>query len=106
MNSFKKDLACNIALIVALVFSVVHLIVLTLGLFGTITLNVYEEFNYIFAYILVVLSLALFILSFFITKIKGLVVPAWFRIMFYIAFFLFTNTYYIIGGYRNIISYL
>ncbi len=104
MNSFKKDLACNIALIVALVFSVVHLIVLTLGLFGTITLNVYEEFNYIFAYILVVLSLALFILSFFITKIKGLVVPAWFRIMFYIAFFLFTNTYYIIGGYRNIIS--
>ncbi len=104
MNTFKKDLACNIALIVALVFSVVHLLVLTLGLFGTITLELYDEFNYIFAFILVVLSLALYILSFFITKIKGLVIPVWFRISFYIAFFLFTNTYYIVGGYRNIIS--
>ena len=104
MNEFKKDLACNITLIVALTFTVIHLLVLTLELFGVTSLNLYEGFNFIVAYVLVILCLALYIFSFFITKFKSLEVPVWFRIVFYVAFFLFTNTYYIVGGYRNIIS--
>lgn len=104
MSSFKKDLACNIALIVVLVFTCVHLLVLTLGIFNVITLNLPEDFSYIVAYIFVVVCLALYILSFFITKIKRMYIPQWFRILFYIAFFLFTNTYYIIGGYENIFA--
>lgn len=102
MENFKKDLACNITLIVALVFTFVHLFILTLNLFGVTNLNFSGNFNYILAYVLVVLCLVLYIGSFFITKIKGLVVPSWFRIMFYIAFFLFTNTYYIAGGFTHI----
>ncbi len=104
MNNFKKDLACNITLIVALTFTVIHLLLITLDLFGVISLNLYEGFNYIVAYILVVVCLALFIFGFFITKFKNLEVPAWFRIVFYVAFFLFTNTYYIVGAYQIIIS--
>ena len=104
MNEFKKDLAWNITLIVVLTFTLVHLLVLTLGLFGAITLSLYDGFNYIVAYVLIIVCLVLYIFSFFITKFKGLEVPAWFRIVFYVAFFLFTNTYYIVGGYRNIIS--
>lgn len=104
MNEFKKDLACNITLIVALTFTLIHLLVLTLSLFGAISLKLYDGFNYIVAYVLIVLCLGLYIFSFFITKFKSLDVPVWFRIVFYVAFFLFTNTYYIVGGYRNIIS--
>lgn len=104
MNNFKKDLACNITLIIALTFTIIHLLLITLDLFGAISLNLYEGFNYIVAYVLVVVCLALYIFGFFITRFKGLEIPAWFRIVFYVAFFLFTNTYYIVGGYQNIIS--
>lgn len=104
MNNFKKDLAANITLIVMLVLTVVHLLVLTLGIFGVVELSLYKGFNYIVAYVMILLCLALFILSFFVTMLKNIYIPSWFRIVFYIAFFLFTNTYYIIGGYRNIAS--
>lgn len=104
MNGFKKDLACNITLIVALTFTLLHLLLITLDLFGAVSLHIYEGFNYIVAYVLIILCLALFIFSFFITRFKNLEVPAWFRIVFYVAFFLFTNTYYIVGGYKNIFS--
>lgn len=102
MNNFKKDLACNITLISVLTFSIVHILLLTLDLFGVTNFNTPDYFNYIVAYVLVVLCLGLYVFGFFITRFKGLTFPVWFRIMFYIAFFLFTNTYYITGWFANI----
>jgi len=102
MENFKKDLACNVTLICVLAFSVVHLLVLTLNLFGVTNIEFFENFNYLIAYILVIVCLGLYIFGFFISKFKNLEIPSWFRIMFYIAFFLFTNTYYTAGLYQYI----
>lgn len=102
MNEFKKDLACNITLISVLSFTLIHLLILTLNLFGVTELNFHEDFSYLVAYILVIVCLLLYIAGFFISKSKGLVIPAWFRMLFYIAFYLFTNVYHICGFYHNI----
>ena len=104
MNSFKKDLACNITLITVLSLTVIHLALLTLNLFGVFNFTLHSNFNYIVAYALVAVCLLLYIGGFFITKQKQIVFPVWFRIMFYIAFFLFTNTYYIVGAYNHIVA--
>ena len=104
MNTFKKDLACNISLIVVLAFTVCHLVLISLNLFSVTNFNLYEDFNYLVAYLFIIFSLALYIFGFFITKIKGLAFPAWLRIMFYFAFFVFTNTFYILGWHQNIIA--
>ena len=104
MNNFKKDLVCNITLICVLVFSFVHLTLLTLNLFGVTALEFRENFNYLIAYILAVVCLGLYIFGFFITKIKNLSIPAWFRMLFYIAFYLFTNVYYTLGLFGNIFA--
>ncbi len=104
MNSFKKDLACNITLIVVLVFTAVHLLILTLNLFSVTSLTFFDDFNYLIAYGLVVLCLALYIFGFFIAKLKHWVFPKWLRIMFYIAFYLFTNVYYILGLYQYVLT--
>ena len=104
MNEFKKDLACNITLISVLSFTLIHLLLLTLNLFGVTDFNLYYEFNYLVAYILVVVCLLLYVGGFFLSKTQGLVIPVWFRMMFYIAFYLFTNVYYICGFYHNIYS--
>lgn len=104
MESFKKNLINNISLIVVLVCTVIHLLVITLSLFNAISIPIYESFNYFVAYLMVVISLALYILGFFIEKITRLVIPSWFEILFYIAFFIFTNVYYILGLYTNIFA--
>lgn len=102
MGKFKKDLACNITLICVLAFSAVHLLLLTLNLFNVTNFNLPENFSYIFAYILMIFCLGLYILGFWIDNIKTLKIPTWFKVMFYIAFFIFTNVYYIAGLYHNI----
>ncbi len=102
MNSFKKDLACNITLIAVLVFSAVHLILVTLNLFGAVNLNIRDGFNYIVAYVLIFVCLALYVLGFFITKLKNVDFPKWLRICFYVAFYIFTNIYYIFGLHDNV----
>ena len=104
MNEFKKDLACNITLISVLSFTLIHLLLLTLNLFGVTNFELYEEFNYLVAYIFIIVCLLLYVAGFFIAKKKDLVIPVWFRMMFYIAFYLFTNVYYICGFYHNIYS--
>ena len=102
MNEFKKDLTCNITLICVLAFSFVHILLLTLNLFSVTSLKFFEGFNYLIAYVLVVVCLGLYVFGFFIKKINGLEIPAWFRMMFYIAFYLFTNVYYSLGLFKNI----
>lgn len=99
--SFKNELACNITLIAFLLFSITHLVIVTLGFFCKIDLNIYEDFNHIVAFVLIGISLALYVFGFFLYKFSNLHIPSWFRIMFYIAFFLFTNIYYLCGLYQT-----
>lgn len=75
MNNFKKDLACNITLISVLAFTAIHILILTLNLFGVTKFEFYEGFNYLVAYILVVVCLALYVFGFFISKFKRLTIP-------------------------------
>ncbi len=104
MKSFRKDLACNITLIFVLVCTATHLVLVTLNLFGVTELAFAEGFNYILAYVLIALCLMLYIFGFFISSIKRLEFPAWLRIVLYFAFFIFTNTYYVLGWHQNIIA--
>lgn len=104
MNEFKKDLACNITLIGVLCCVITHIILLTLNLFGVISIAIADNFNYIVAYALIVISLALYVFGFFISKFKNITFPTWLRILFYVAFFIFTNTYYLTNLYENIIA--
>lgn len=101
-KDFKKELACNITLIAVLVFSAIHFLLITLNLFGVINLNIREGFNYILGYIMIIICLALYILGFFISRFKRIVFPQWLRICFYVAFYLFTNVYYILGLHDNV----
>ncbi|MBQ8425601.1 MAG: hypothetical protein IJX17_06230 [Clostridia bacterium] len=105
-KSFKENLFANIALIVALCFTIIHLFIITFNVFGITAIKFYNEFNYLIAYIFVIVSLCIFLLGFFITKITKLNIPQWFQIVFYAAFFIFTNTYYAINAYNNFIGLL
>ena len=102
--SFNEELACTISLIVVLLFTVAHLVIVTIGFFTKINIELYDEFNFIVAYILIGLSLALYILGFFTYKLTNVYMPSWFRIMFYVAFFLFTNVYYLLNWYGSILG--
>ena len=102
--TFKEDLLCNITLICTLVFSGIHLLLLTLNLLGATHFELYASFNYVVAYLLVIASLALYILGFYAYHYSKLYMPAWFRVLFYIAFFLFTNVYYILNWFNTIVG--
>lgn len=102
MKSLKKDLACNISLIVVLMFTFIHLLLLTFNLFNVTSFALPEYFNYIFAYVLVGISLLFYILSFLYSAKINFDFPSWLKIMFYFAFFMFTNTYYILGWFEKI----
>ena len=104
MKNFKKDLASNITLISVLTFTCVHLLIITLNLFGATNLAFHENFNYIFAYFLVIVSFALYVFGFFITNIKRWFIPSWLKVLFYVAFFVFTNVYYISGAFASIFA--
>lgn len=102
--TFKEDLLCNITLICTLAFSCIHLLLITFNLFGITRFNLPGSFNYIVAYILVVVSLLLYIFGFYLYRFSNIYIPAWFRMLFYIAFFLFTNVYYILGLFSSIVG--
>ena len=102
--TFKEDLMCNITLICTLVFSGIHLLLLTLNLLGATNFEFYAGFNYILAYILVIASLALYIFGFYVYHFSRVYMPSWFRMLFYIAFFLFTNVYYIMNWFNTLIG--
>ena len=102
--NFKEDLLCNITLICTLSFTCIHLLLLTLNLFGVTRFELHENFNYIVAYILVIASLALYVFGFYLYRFSRMYIPAWFRMMFYIAFYLFTNVYYILGWFNHLLG--
>ena len=97
----KSEIFCNITLSAVLVATAIHILILTLNLFGVISFGVPRNFNYIFAYILTIICLGLYIFGFAVSKFKRIIFPAWLRIFFYIAFFLFTNVYYLMGLYTR-----
>ncbi len=100
----KSEIACNVTLILALVFTAIHILVLTLNLFAVTKFTFPKNFNYIVAYVLTIVCLSLYIFGFFIARLKRMSFPTWLRIFFYVAFFLFTNVYYILGLFDNIIA--
>ncbi len=102
--TFKEDLLCNITLICTLVFSGIHLLILTLNLLGATHIELYPNFNYAIAYILVIACLILYIFGFYIYHRSRIYMPAWFRTLFYIAFFLFTNVYYICNWFNTLVG--
>ena len=102
--TFKEDLLCNITLICTLVFSGIHLLLITFNLIGLTKFDLAPNFSYILAYILVIASLVLYIMGFYVYHYSRIYMPAWFRMLFYIAFFLFTNVYYICNWFNTIVG--
>lgn len=80
------------------------LVVLALGLFNVFNLTAIAgaNFNYIWAFIILLVALGLYILFMFAEKWRSWVVPNWFKCLFYVAFFVFTNVYYFFGLYQTI----
>lgn len=91
----------SILLWIVLVLSVAQIAILMLGLFGVMTPSFLDRagFNYIVGFVLVALCLALYITLMVIEKKKNLIIPEWFKIVFYIGFYVFTNVYYYFGLY-------
>ena len=102
--TFKEDLLCNITLICTLAFSGIHLLLLTFNLIGITDFELYGRFSYVVAYILVIASLALYVFGFYIYHFSRIYMPAWFRMLFYIAFFFFTNVYYILNWFNTLVG--
>lgn len=102
MEKFKNNLIANITLIVSLVCSITHLIILTVNIFKEKPAMFYDGFSYLVAYILIIVSLLLYMLFFYISRIGNFKVPSWFESVFYVAFFIFTNTFYITNAYSSI----
>ncbi len=94
----------NILLYSAIVLSGLWIIMLSLGMFEVF--NLYKvagtNFNYWWAFAIVIVCMLLYIGFLFIEKIKNLDIPAWFKNLFYVAFFVFTNVYYLFGLYHTI----
>jgi len=103
MNKTKLKIS-NILLYIVLSLSAIHLLFLTLSLLNVLPIKHLEtiKFNYFMAYILNIICLLLFIGFMFIEKIKKLSIPEWFKIVFYIGFYIFTNVYYFFGFYSSI----
>ena len=93
----------TILLYLVLAFSLVHFTFLMLSLFDVVPMNHLADirFNYVIAFVLVGICLLLYIALMFIEKSKKLVIPEWFKDVFYVGFFVFTNIYYLFGLYST-----
>lgn len=80
------------------------LVVLALGLFNVFNLTAIagSTFNYIWAFVIVLVGLGLYILFLLAEKWRNWIVPVWFKCLFFIAFFVFTNVYYLFGLYHTV----
>ena len=98
----------NILLYGALAISGIYAILLALGAFGVLNISSIagSHFNYVWALVIVVAGLALYVAFMFIEKIRNLIIPEWFKYLFYLAFFVFTNIYYLFSWYHTIAGML
>ena len=89
---------------IVLVLSILHFALLMLGLFGVVSPSFLDRagFNYIVSFVLVILCLVMYIILMVVEKKKSLVIPEWFKIVFYVGFFVFTNVYYYFGLYATL----
>ena len=103
-NSDKKFLFSDFLLWSVLVLSIAHLVFLLLGVFNVLTPKwlTREYFNYILAFVLVALCLCLYICLMLVERTKRLVIPEWFKVVFYVGFYVFTNIYYYFGLYGSV----
>ena len=93
-----------IVLSLSLGLSVAFLVLICLGLFGVVVPSWFAEanYNYMIALILVALNLILDTI-FLVIEVKGrLDIPEWFRVVFFVGFFVFTNIYYYFNLYSII----
>ena len=100
-----KNLSFSTILLYILVgLSAVHFVFLMLGLFNVLTPSCLERnsFNYIVAFVLLVLLLAVYILFIFVQTKKNLVIPTWFKIVLCVGLYVFTNVYYYVGLYQTL----
>ncbi|MBQ9790111.1 MAG: hypothetical protein IJW24_00765 [Clostridia bacterium] len=93
-----------IVLSVSLGLSIAFTVLLCLGLFGVLVPSWIKEqnFNYMIAFVLVILNLVLDIVFMVVESKRKLDIPEWFRVVFFIGFFIFTNVYYYFGLYTII----
>ena len=93
-----------VVLSLSLGLSVAFLVLLNLGLFNVVVPSWIKNssFNYMVGFVLVALNLILDITFMVIEAKKKLDIPEWFRVVFFIGFFVFTNVYYYFGLYSII----
>jgi len=98
----------NILLYGALCISGVWTILLALGAFGLIPIQSIagSHFNYVTALVIVVAGFVLYFVFMLIEKIRNLIIPNWFKCLFYFAFLIFTNVYYLFSWYHTIAGML
>lgn len=94
----------EILLWIVLALSIVHLVFLMLGLFGVLTPSYLERpyFSYIVAFVLVALCLMMYICLMIIEKRGRMIMPEWFKVVFYVGFYIFTNVYYYFGLFGSV----
>lgn len=100
----KNQKPSFITLSLTLALTVVHLVILFLGIFGVLvpSWQIHSNFNYLIAFCLIAVNFILVIVFMAIEKHKLLVIPEWFRVVFFIGFFVFTNIYYFFNLYSII----
>ena len=93
-----------ITLILSLILSVAHSVILFLGVFGVLVpaWHMGTNFNYLVAFCLIAINFILVIVFMTIEKHKLLEIPEWFRVVFFVGFFIFTNIYYFFNLYNLI----
>ena len=93
-----------ITLICSLALSVAQIVILFLGVFGVLvpSWHIASNFNYLIAFCLIAINLILDIVFMVIESKNLLEIPEWFRVVFFIGFFVFTNLYYYFNLYNLI----
>lgn len=108
----KNQKPSYITLSLSLALSVIYLVILFLGVFGVLVpaWQINSNFNYLIAFCLVAINFILTIVFLAIEKHSLLDIPEWFRVVFFVGFFIFTNLYYYFNLYNliytNIVFYL
>lgn len=103
-KSTKKILFSSVLMYLALILSLAHVTFLLLSLFGVLDVSYLkrEFFNYIVAFVLLIVCLALYLTVLILEKKSKLFIPEWFKIILYICIYVFTNIYYYFGLYSSI----
>ena len=79
----------------SIAISAIWAIFLALGVFGALDVKSIAgaHFNYIAALIIDIVGILFYVGFVFVEKIRNLTIPEWFKVLFYIAFLVFTNVY-------------